>query len=245
MLYDPRFWLYLTILFFSAFLFRGALWILTRKKGALAAVFASCALACLSLFWIVFDVPAFTGTKDLAVFILSAVIPGFLTGASPFLIAMIPLLAMAFSMYLGIPLADALESKEVFLGRLSFYPSPENSVYFEWDSPDQFFSGTLQGKHIAVILEKQEVPGAFFFLKSRWTTRGFTSENKPVPVLLGQESSSTYMLLSDLNSDVRGRAYLVISYPALIFHKSGFFDSYSYFVNLENELIIISGKTVH
>jgi len=103
MLNDPRFWFYLTVFFTAA----GAARLIRRSPGRRVSpgglLFLCLAAGALTAYWLFSDALFPSGGKILLILVLSALIPGALTGLCvPFIL--IPVILPVFlSWYLGVP----------------------------------------------------------------------------------------------------------------------------------------------
>ena len=245
MLTNAYFWFYFTIFFSAAFLTSlGLSPFKKRKSQAISLFYAVMALASLSVFWLLMKDLAFSRTENLWIFLLSAVVPGVVTALFYPLILFVPGVALALSLFWGIPLDRLGPSTEQVLGQLVFYPAPDGLLYFEWTGHDEFFSATLEGKRLAVIVEKQEMPEYLFFLESAVSIKGFTTVSGNISALLETNSSQSSALPSNSEKLRRNLGVMEKSYPGLVFKRPGFFNSYTYKLSPQGEVSIIEGKTL-
>ena len=244
MLSNPLFWLYFTILFAVSSLIRVFLWITRRKRRGCCLVYAVLSLASLSVFWLVMDTLSFSNPQNLIIYLLSAILPGVVSGLFPPLLILVPGAMAVLSFILGISVANLGSSSEQVLGQLSFYPAPEGTLYFEWSTQTNLFAASVEGDKLAVVLEYQILPEYLYFLETKKRAIGFTSENKGVPELLSTDSESFLEYKIDPEINEKAQKFIRNTYPALKFQEPGFFDSFTYKITNSGELTIIERKTL-
>ena len=184
------------------------------KKGILLKVYPALALASLTVFWLFRRI--FTGTPIITfLFVLTALVPGILTGLNLFLIFLAPLAAGAVIFILDVPPVPLSYRDSEPLATLSFYPTVENQLFFELTEPgSRPHLGRLSGKNLALVVKKENYPDYLFFLKSSWVLIGAVTENLNTADLPA-ESSDTFLLLSE--KAVKADPFLQSGYPALRF----------------------------
>ncbi|MDC7232954.1 MAG: hypothetical protein PQJ58_06955 [Spirochaetales bacterium] len=235
MISNPRFWLALMLFFAAASLSSGIRFGI--RKGsffplAVHLVFLICSFMGISLF---------AGSESVAFSDLFNVVNlifagcGILAGLRIYLMPLVVLFPLLTSLVFSAPLAPFTVEKDTFMGELYFYPGNENQVKAGWISGGTETFITLEGEKAGVLFVRKERPEHFFFLKNSLYPLAVLSEARPVTDLAKADSSWYFFLTT---GEERDSSIYKVSFPAVKFHETGFFSSWSY--SLVDENIIIT-----
>lgn len=241
MLTDPRLWLYLIFFFSSAALMRLVLNYFRAGKSSFAVyLYMALAAASSAILWVFSAGFSFSSLQEGVLFCLFAVLPGLLVGFN-FSFLMLPPLAVIFlSWFFHAPVSPPVFRETELLGTLTFYPSREGQLFYEWkDSDPKYKLGTLSGSKIAPLVRKEILPEYLFFLKSSWIVTGLLSENLPAS-LIPEESSETFRLFPV--REEKTLPFVRYEFPALRFMDPGYFNSYTFVLRENRELMVIESK---
>ena len=241
MLDDPRFWLYWVLFFSAAGLTRLVISLFRKKSCASSCLYFALSLASLTMFWLVRGNFFFRTYREGALFCFSAMLPGGVAGLH-FILLLLPVPLVAGSvMYLNLSLAPPFRAKESTLGTLTCYPGREKSLFVEWTGQDgKPVLGYLEGEKCCIYLRKTVLPDYFFFLESPWEVLGILSRYVN-PADLPLDAAEYYIpILSPENKNPKIKTF---EYPALRFLDPGYFNSYTYVIRNNRDLVITERKS--
>ena len=240
MLTDPYFWLYGTFFFFSAGILRLTLHLVKKKKGVAVLVPFLFSLSFLAVFWIVSSDFTFSSVRNGIIFCLSAVLPGVLAGIHPVALILPPAAVFILALTLDVPTVPLVRQEKTPLATLTLYPATEGQVFYEWTpAGSKPVLGSLSGSQIAAVVRKEILPEYLFFLKSPWSVAGLLTENLAVSQLPDADSD-TFVSFPAYSKGVS--AFSRYEFPALQFLDPGYFNSYSFSIRNNDELLILERK---
>ena len=245
MLADPRLWLFLSLYFFSGALVKGFFYLRRKKNLSRSLLFLAAALLSLTVLWLFSGALQFSASnRGLWVLVAAAVIAGGLMGVH----AAFSLLPFIICFFISYKTDWSLKApggeKTKVLGTMTFYPSTEGQVFFDWTGNDnRIHTVRLEGDAAAVVVEKTLLPDYLFFLENQWNVTGWASRNL-LPSDIPETDTPYFRHISEVINHGGSRITVNVKkeFPALIFNPPGFFTSYSYYVSEKNELNIIDRK---
>ncbi|OQY32059.1 MAG: hypothetical protein B6241_12280 [Spirochaetaceae bacterium 4572_59] len=241
MLTDPRLWLYLIIFFSCAALMRLFLNHFRRmKRFSAVLLYLAIATAFSAVFWIFTPGFSFSSYQGGVFFCLSAILPGLLLGFHFSFLILPPLTVIFLSWFFQTPLSPPLYRETKSLGTLTFYPAQKGQLFYEWqETVGKHKLGTLAGSKIAPLVRKELLPDYLFFLESSWVVAGLLSENLAISQI-PSESTEIFRRFSVL--DEKAFPFVQYEFPALRFMDPGYFNSYTFVLRENKELMIIESK---
>ncbi|MBF9014217.1 MULTISPECIES: hypothetical protein [unclassified Oceanispirochaeta] len=227
MIGNPRFWLALILYFAAAALSAGIRAYRKKKSPRWQNLYLILAVTASIGLWVYAGSESYRFIEVFNLVNLFCLLFGVLTGLGVYFLPFLIILPILFSQIYKVPLAPFLSEEERILGELCFYPSNKGDVTVGWITGEKEDVISLKGEKAGILFVRKSVAPQYFFLRNYIYPLAILSESHTVADLAHADPEWYYSLTTGQESE---SPLYQSSFPAVKYHGTGFFTSYSYSV---------------